>query len=92
MEYAREKNNQNLMSNYIGDTCLSEYDFVGIQEKYDSEVERFKKVVGWSKFKKNYQNKTDAKPIQLTKPESDEVKSYNSKDYELYNNAIKLSS
>ena len=92
MEFAREENNQNLMSKYIGDNCLSDYAFVGVQERYDSEVERFSKVLGWNNFEKYYQNKTNAKPVQLTQSELEEIKSYNRKDYQLYNYAVELSS
>ncbi|MGB3404809.1 MAG: sulfotransferase family 2 domain-containing protein [Microcoleaceae cyanobacterium] len=97
LEFAKIPENQNIESLYIDKMNLRDFYFVGIQEFFKDDMTEFKQLMGWSDFKMNTKNK-NSHPEYLERLEAilndiglmNELAILNSKDMELYKEALEL--
>lgn len=93
--YSTHKLNINSMSQQIN-IPLSKFKFIGIVEKYDEEVERFKRILGIDIINdKNYNNINPEKNnvhdrYEITEELKQRLFKLHAEDYKLYNDSLKL--
>jgi hypothetical protein len=93
--YSTHTQNINLMSLQLN-IPLSKFKFIGIVEKYDQEIERFKKTLGINLINDyNYANinpekKTVKEKYSINDPQKEKLMSLHAEDFKLYNECIKL--
>ncbi len=93
--YSTHKQNINLMCQQIN-TPLSSFKFIGIVEKYDEEIERFKKIMKLNITNDgNYANinpekGTPREDYQINNDLKEKLMKLHANDYKLYNDCLKL--
>lgn len=97
LEFAEIPENQNLMSLYLRDMKLEDFFFVGIQEFFEEDLKRLKKLLSWPEVKISKENnnlysdyKTLRKEVLSDRALVDKVASLNSKDVEIYQEGLKM--
>jgi len=97
LEFAEIPENQNLMSVYLRDMKLEDFYFVGIQDFFEQDLKRLKNLLSWPEVKISKENnnlyadyKTIKEEVLSDKSLVDKVASLNSKDVELYREALKM--
>ncbi|HNS13110.1 MAG TPA: sulfotransferase family 2 domain-containing protein [Bacteroidia bacterium] len=91
IEYARSENSRNRQTKFVKGRSLEDFDFVGIQEHFESDIGRLSKVLGWKELPNIlYHNKTPELKADISNEILDEIYELNKEDTELYNKAIEL--
>lgn len=90
-EFVLHPENQNVQSNFLQEAPLENFAFIGIQDKFESELDRLSNTMGW-KVKNNSHNITQNK---RNRAEHDAdiialIEKLNSKDIDLYNRVVEL--
>ena len=90
-EFAQDEKNQNRMSKFLAGTKLEDFFFIGFLESYEQDIQMLAQKLNWSKVDTFQHNVTAKKK----KPFVDEktralIRSYNQKDVELYQKALRL--
>lgn len=88
-EYVIHDQNRNEMSYFLEGSSLDDFDFIGIQKDFENELSRFRKVMGWSNIQNQRHNVTGYKKPSVDKETVEFIKSYNKKDVEIYEEALK---
>ena len=90
-EYARDERNQNRQSKFLEGTDLEAFDFVGITENFENDLENIARVLNWPKIPKPiHNNRTPSKKKELPEEVLKEIAALNKNDMQLYNKALKL--
>jgi len=76
-------------NNYIGDYSYKDFSFIGITERYSSDMQRLSKLLKWNHFKIYHINKTkNNENVKITNEMRQIIYSRLSKEYELYRHSI----
>jgi hypothetical protein len=76
---------------YLNLEVMNKFDFIGILEDYDNELERLKKIMDWGNIKKYNTNKSVKKEeIILSDNELNIVKRKINKEIEIYNKILEM--
>lgn len=89
IEYARDNVNRNRMSKFLKGAEISKFDFVGIMEHYNQDLDYFAELIGIKEIHNFHHNPTSMKkdvPEDIRK----EIEELNHDDIELYQNGIEL--
>ncbi len=90
-EFAAQPRDVNLYSDYLRGRRLSEFDFVGIIEAYDSELDRLGSILGMGEVTHFKVNRA-AKPAPALLPQQEiALQAHNSENLDIYNEALALS-
>lgn len=76
LEYAGLEDNQNRMTNWFGESGLEEYEFIGILENYQNDMDELAKLMNFS---------DSQAPLLNTAPQNNEVSSKNRRVIEDWN-------
>jgi hypothetical protein len=93
--YSTHKLNTNTMCQQLN-IPLTKFKFIGIVERYDEEIERFKKLLGLNFINDyNYANvnpekKNVKESYELTETQKQKLMMLHADDYKLYNDCLKL--
>jgi hypothetical protein len=88
LEFARDEINRNRMSKFLAGADLETFDFIGLQEEYEKDLERLAVLLGWESYPNPRHNVTRNRPG--VDPEViAEIRELNSQDYSLYAHALK---
>jgi len=91
LEYARDELNRNRQCKFLEGITLDQFDFVGIIEDFETDLVHAANILGWPKIPiPIHQNKTPLKKPELPEHILNEIKALNSRDIELYQEALKL--
>lgn len=90
IEFARMEVEQNRMSRFLGKTKLDDLFFVGTTENFDDDVKRLAQLLNWGSYNLVNENKTKNKASHIEQGVIEEIRSLNSLDVALYNQALKL--
>jgi len=91
LEYARDELNRNRQSKFLEGITLDQFDFVGIKEDFETDLVHAANIFGWAKIPISiHQNKTPLEKPELPEHILNEIKALNSRDIELYQEALKL--
>jgi hypothetical protein len=88
-EYVVHDQNRNEISHFLEGSSLDDFDFIGIQKDFENELNRFRKVMGWTNIENQRHNVTGSKKPAIDKKTVELIKSYNEKDVEIYEEALK---
>ncbi|KAB1063975.1 sulfotransferase family 2 domain-containing protein [Salibacter halophilus] len=88
-EYVVHDQNRNEISHFLEGSSFDDFDFIGIQKDFENELNRFRKVMGWSNIENQRHNVTGSKKPAIDKKTVELIKSYNEKDVEIYEEALK---
>ncbi len=91
IEYARAEINRNRQSKFLAGSELKDFQFVGIQEFFDSEITRLAAVLKWKKIPEVlHHNKTPEVRGVISEEVLDEIRSLNMEDILLYDEALRI--
>lgn len=89
-EFAAQEETQNVMSKFLVGLELEQFKFIGIQDSFESELERLVKTMGWEKVKNIKHNVTGKTTPPIDEETLEFIKKVNQKDIELFNRALEL--
>ena len=93
IEYARAENSRNRQTKFVKGRNIEDFDFVGIQEDFDTDITRLSLVLDWKEVPELLQhNKTPEVRAEISKDILDEIFELNKEDIDLYNTAIEMRS
>ncbi len=91
IEYARADINRNRQSKFLEGSSLNDFQFIGIQESFDSEIARLAAVMKWEKIPEIlYHNRTPETRSAISAEVLDEIRSLNMEDIWLYSEALQI--
>jgi hypothetical protein len=87
IEFARDEINRNRMSKFLHGADLSRFDFIGLQEQYDSDLKHLAQILNWPEYPVFRHNVTRSRPT-VDPDVLSEIRELNRNDYELYEEAL----
>ncbi len=91
LEYARDDINRNRQSRFLSGITLEEFDFVGIQEDFESDLTEIASTLNWKSLPNIvHQNKTPLIKNSIDSETKKEIEWLNQDDMELYKMALNL--
>jgi len=91
MEYARADINRNRQSKFLAGSKPEDFDFIGVYEFFDQELDRLSSVLNWNSIPEIlYYNKTNGSIISHSDEIIDEIRDLNLEDVKLYDEAVKI--
>lgn len=91
IEYARAEINRNRQSKFLAGCPLSSFDFIGIQEYFDPEIQRLAQVLQWQHIPDTlHHNKTSGAQNNIESDILAEILDLNLDDMHLYEEAVKI--
>ena len=90
VEFAKLPNIRNVITKtYLTDMQLEEYDFVGLVEHYEDDLQELAKLLDWPKVK-TYHKNASKRPYQLSTKVRDKLLTINHQDAMLFEHAKRL--
>lgn len=89
-EFVSMEENQNVMSKFLEGAPLENFEFIGIQDRFEEELKELQQVMGWELGGNSVHNKTDQKTKTHDKSLIELIKEKNIEDIRLYNRVMKL--
>jgi hypothetical protein len=91
LEYARDEMNRNRQHKFLEGIELHQFDFIGITEDFETDLAQAAKILEWPDNPLPlHQNKTPFKKPELPAYILKEIEELNSKDMELYREALRM--
>jgi len=97
LEFAQIPNMRNFLAKHIAGMKLQEFDFIGIQEFYQEDLQELQKMMGWQNIKPIVKNNNLYEKYQKSLQEIlsnttlvNQIASLNLEDLELYQNALNI--
>ena len=91
IEYSRSEINRNRQAKFLTGIPLEKFDFIGIHEHFNTEVNRLSKILNWNKEPEIlFHNKTPENRPEISAEILDEIYTLNLDDVKLYDEAIKI--
>ena len=90
LDFARLPRDIHMYRDYTTGKPLEDFDFIGITEDYDNDLERLARILDWPSVPSFHINKTQKKPFQPTESELQKLVEICSEGLEVYNRAKEL--
>ncbi len=87
IQFAELEANQNVMSKFLSGANLEQFTFVGIQDHFETELERLHLQLNWKKIDNRKHNVTGKKATKVDEETLAFIKTVNAKDVALYEKA-----
>jgi hypothetical protein len=91
-EFVVHPANQNVMSAFLRHAPLSSFAFVGIQDRFDSELQRMAQTLQWPLPQSRKDNSTRRKPPGIDAGLRRFIEAHNAEDMAVYEHALELRS
>lgn len=83
LEFAHDEINRNRMSKFMQGADLNRFDFIGLQEHYDSDLKHLASLLQWPDYPVFRHNVTRSRP-EVDPSVLQEIRELNRDDYQLY--------
>ncbi|MEL6973549.1 MAG: sulfotransferase family 2 domain-containing protein [Bacteroidota bacterium] len=82
--YAARPGNQNRICEFIGETNLHHFDFVGQVETFTKDIQRLSKLLSWPEVYIPYHNRSNHTALPIAPDQIEQLIHWNLKDVKLY--------
>lgn len=90
IEFARSDKNRNRITTFLSGVALKDFDFVGIKEKLEEDIEDLAYLLEWDKYEIFHHNINSPHKKEVDKALKEEIAELNRDDVDLYEEALRL--